>query len=99
MLEPTEIDPHLAAVAAELPHPEYSTEELLAAGSGHLSEKLATMLRKLGVNTRRSFIANYPEVLFRGAEPRLDVPASELAARAARSCLSKRTSGWSPSGW
>jgi 3-oxoacyl-[acyl-carrier-protein] synthase-3 len=76
-------------VAAELPRPAYSTEELIAAGRGHLSEKLAAMLRSLGVDKRHSIVANYPEFLFRGAEPKIDIPASQLAAKAVRACLAK----------
>ncbi|MET0134384.1 MAG: 3-oxoacyl-ACP synthase, partial [Kibdelosporangium sp.] len=85
----TDIDPRLVAVAAELPQPEYTTEDLLAAGRGHFSEKLETMLRGLGVRKRNSIVANYPDFLFRGAEPKIDIPASQLAAKAARACLAK----------
>ncbi|MER5627534.1 3-oxoacyl-[acyl-carrier-protein] synthase III C-terminal domain-containing protein [Streptosporangium sp. NPDC002544] len=85
----TEVDPHLIAVAAELPRPEYSTDELIAAGRGHLSDRLVAMLSKLGIQKRHSILSNYPDVLFRGAEPELDIPASTLAARAVRTCLAK----------
>jgi 3-oxoacyl-[acyl-carrier-protein] synthase-3 len=85
----SDVDPHLLCIAAELPRPEYSTDDLIAAGRGHLSDKLAAMLGGLGVRKRHSVIANYPEVLFRGAEPRLDIPASALAAKAVRACLAK----------
>lgn len=83
------IDPHLIAVASELPRHQYRTEELLAAGRGHLSDKLAVMLDSMGVETRHSVIANYPDVLFRGAEPKIDTAAADLAVRAARACLAK----------
>ncbi|MFS8104544.1 3-oxoacyl-ACP synthase [Lentzea alba] len=76
-------------MAAELPRPVYSTEELITAGRGHLSEKLETMLRSLGVDKRHSIVANYPDFLFRGAEPRIDIPASQLAVKASRACLTK----------
>lgn len=88
-LERTELDPHLVAVAAELPRPEYTTDELIAAGRGHLSDKLSAMLSNLGVQKRHSILANFPDVLFRGAEPELDIGASELGVRAARECLAK----------
>jgi 3-oxoacyl-[acyl-carrier-protein] synthase-3 len=89
MIEQTEIRPRLIAVAAELPRPTYSTDELLAAGRGRFSGKLTAMLRDLGVENRNSLVSNYREVLFAGAEPQLDIPASTLAAKAVRACLSR----------
>lgn len=83
------VDPRLNAIAAELPHPEWSTDELLSAGRGHLSDKLVEMLSGLGVQKRHSILANYADVLFEGAEPKLDIAASELAVKAARKCLAK----------
>jgi len=47
------------------------------------------MLSDLGVRKRHSVLANYPDVLFRGAEPELDIPTSTLAANAVRACLAK----------
>lgn len=82
-------DPCLLAVSAELPPSRWSTAELLAAADGRFSERLATMLDGMGVQTRHSVVANYPEVLFAGAEPKIETAASELAARAVRSCLAK----------
>lgn len=82
-------DPHLVAVAAELPAPEFTTDELLAAGREHLSEKLVAMLGSTGVHKRHSVLENYPDVLFEGAEPKLAIGASELAVKAIRKCLEK----------
>jgi 3-oxoacyl-[acyl-carrier-protein] synthase-3 len=89
MSAPTTVDPALGAIAAELPQPAWSTDELLAAADGHLSDKLRDMLGRLGVENRHSILANYPDVLFNGAEPTLDIGASQLAAAAARECLDK----------
>ncbi|WP_020672108.1 3-oxoacyl-[acyl-carrier-protein] synthase III C-terminal domain-containing protein [Amycolatopsis nigrescens] len=86
---PKTVNPVLNAIAAELPRPAWSTEELLTAGHGHLSDKLVHMFGGLGVQTRHSVLANYPDVLFQGAEPKLDVSATELAVAAARKCLAK----------
>ncbi|MEU7768320.1 3-oxoacyl-[acyl-carrier-protein] synthase III C-terminal domain-containing protein [Nocardia sp. NPDC049190] len=85
----TVVDPHLLGVAAELPRSAYSTEELLDAGQGHLSDRLEEMLGSLGVETRYSILANYPEVLFQGAEPEVDITVVDLAVRAARKSLAK----------
>ncbi|WP_416974808.1 3-oxoacyl-[acyl-carrier-protein] synthase III C-terminal domain-containing protein [Streptomyces sp. 4F14] len=86
---PTTVDPRLHAIAARPPDPSWSTEDLLAAAGDRLSERLAAMLGDLGVAKRHSVLANYPEVLFEGAAPRLDVRASELSARTAAECLEK----------
>lgn len=59
----TKLGPHVVTVAAELPRPEYTTDELLAAGLSHLSDNLATMLADLGVYKRHSMLTNYPDVL------------------------------------
>ncbi|MCX4091475.1 3-oxoacyl-[acyl-carrier-protein] synthase III C-terminal domain-containing protein [Nocardia sp. alder85J] len=83
----TMIDPALLGIAAELPRSAYSTDELLDAGQGHLSGRLAEMLGSLGVENRHSILTNYPEVLFRGAEPEIGIPVVDLAVRAARRCL------------
>ncbi|WP_327121707.1 3-oxoacyl-ACP synthase [Nocardia sp. NBC_01730] len=83
------IDPHLIGIATELPRSVHSTEELLAAGRGHLSDKLETMLGSLGVEKRHSVLANYPDVLFRGAEPERGIAVVDLAVRAARKCLAR----------
>ena len=89
MTAPTTVDPALGAIAAALPRPAWSTEELLAAADGHLSDMLHDMLGWLGVQNRHSILANYPEVLFNGADPKLDTEASQLAASAASECLDK----------
>ena len=83
------VDPRLTAIAAELPHPEWTTDELLAAGRGRLSDKLVDMLGSLGVHKRHSILANYADVLFQGAEPKPDIGATALAVKAARKCLAK----------
>ncbi|MEU5640217.1 3-oxoacyl-[acyl-carrier-protein] synthase III C-terminal domain-containing protein [Streptomyces milbemycinicus] len=85
----TGIDPRLISIATEMPRPEYTTEELLEAGRGHCSDKLAAMLGSLGVEKRHSVLANYTDVLFQGAEPKLDTLAVDLAVGAARKCLAK----------
>jgi len=83
------VDPRLITITAGLPRPVWSTDELLAAGRGHLSDHLVHMLGRLGVHTRHSILANYTDVLFRGAEPKLDISATDLAVDAARKCLAK----------
>ena len=85
------VNPRLTAIVAELPRPEWSTDELLAKGRGHLSDRLVDMLGSLGVHTRHSVLANYADVLFEGAEPKPDIGATELAVKAARKCLAKAT--------
>jgi 3-oxoacyl-[acyl-carrier-protein] synthase III len=85
----TMTDPRLLGIAAELPRSRYSTEELLDAGQGHLSEQLEEMMGSLGVDTRYSILTNYPDVLFHGAEPQLGIAVVDLAVRAARTCLEK----------
>jgi 3-oxoacyl-[acyl-carrier-protein] synthase III len=81
------ITPRLESVASALPTPQWSTTELLTAARGHLSERLEDMLVGLGVEKRHSILSNYPHVLFDGAEPKLDISATELAVEAARKCL------------
>lgn len=85
----TETDPKLVAIAAELPRPEYSTEELLTAVEGRLSEQLAAMMAGLGIDKRHSVLANYPDVVFDGAEPKLDILTADLAVKSARAALAK----------
>ena len=85
----TILDPRLTAIAAEVPAPHWSTTELLSAAGGHLSTRLADSLAGLGVEKRHSVLANYPDVLFAGAAPELDVTATGLAVKAARACLAK----------
>ncbi len=89
MTAATTVDPILLSVTAELPRPEYTTEELLHAGRGHLSDALVGMLNGIGVHKRHSVLANYPDVLFASAEPKLDVATTDLAVAAARKCLAK----------
>jgi 3-oxoacyl-[acyl-carrier-protein] synthase III len=80
-------DPCLIGIAAELPAPSWTTEELLQAADGHLSDRLADMITRLGILNRHSILANYPDVLFNGTEPKLDESGTVLAVRAARRCL------------
>ncbi|WP_328388161.1 3-oxoacyl-[acyl-carrier-protein] synthase III C-terminal domain-containing protein [Nocardia sp. NBC_00416] len=47
------------------------------------------MLNDIGVLNRHSVLANYPDVLFRDAEPKLDIATADLAVAAARKCLAK----------
>jgi len=83
------VDPHLRAIASALPGFHWSTEELLAHAGDRLSPKLVGMMHKLGVDKRHSTLANYPDVLFTGAEPEVGVSASRLAVRSAHRCLAK----------
>jgi len=83
------IDPVLQSIAAQLPPSCSTTEELLSAAGDRLSDKLRLMLGSLGVESRYSVLRNFPDVLFGGAAPELAVPASTLAAQAARSCLER----------
>ncbi len=89
MSTPTVIDPVLIGAVAELPRPAFTTDELLRAAHGHLSDKLVAMLAGVGVEKRHSVLANYPDVLFAGAEPKLDVATADLAVTAARKCLAQ----------
>ncbi|GLZ29768.1 hypothetical protein Lesp02_19580 [Lentzea sp. NBRC 105346] len=78
------INPRLQAISAELPRPHFTTDELLAAADGHLTDQLTDMFGKLGVEKRHSVLANYPQVLFDGADPVLDAPSTQMAVTAAR---------------
>lgn len=89
MIATAGIDPKLVAIAAELPGPEFSTEELLLAGRQHLSDKFVEMVHGVRVEKRHSVLVNYPDVLFEGAEPKWDISTTDLAVRAARKCLAK----------
>lgn len=77
----------LQSVVSELPVPRWSTEELLTAAKGHLSDRLIEMLRDLGVDNRHSILGNYPAVLFDGETPKADISATRLAVAAARKSL------------
>ncbi len=85
----TPIAPAICAIVAQLPEPCWTTQELLEASGNRFSDKLQGMLAHLGVNTRHSVLANYPDVLFKGAEPELAISGSTLAVRAARTCIEK----------
>jgi 3-oxoacyl-[acyl-carrier-protein] synthase III len=81
--------PAIVSVAAQLPPSCIGTDELLHAAKGRLSDKLYTMLNRLGVDKRYSVLTNFPAVLFNGAEPELALSGSALAAQAARTCIEK----------
>jgi 3-oxoacyl-[acyl-carrier-protein] synthase-3 len=81
--------PTIYSIATELPKPCWTTDELLEAAGDHLSDKLRDMLGRLGVNKRHSLLANYPSVLFEGAEPELAISGSALAVQTARRCIEK----------
>lgn len=83
------ISPRLTSIASALPTPEWSTEELMTAARGHLSERLEEMLLDLGVERRYSILSNYPSVIFDGQEPKFDSRATALAVRAAEKCLAR----------
>lgn len=85
----TPIAPTIRAIAAQLPEPCWTTQELLEASGNRFSDKLQGMLANLGVTTRHSVLANYPDVLFKGAEPELAISGSTLAVQAARTCIEK----------
>jgi 3-oxoacyl-[acyl-carrier-protein] synthase III len=84
------ITPRLVSVASAFPAPKWSTAELMAAARGHLSERLEKMLLDLGVERRYSILNNYPDVIFKGEEPRFDSSATALAVKAAEKCLAQR---------
>jgi 3-oxoacyl-[acyl-carrier-protein] synthase III len=83
------LSPTIQAIAAQLPEPCWTTEELLEASGDRFSDRLQSMLRRLGVDKRHSVLANYPEVLFAGAEPELAISGSTLAVQSARTCIEK----------
>ena len=85
----TPIAPTIRAIAAQLPEPCWTTQELLEASGNRFSDKLQGMLANLGVTTRHSVLANYPDVLFKGAEPELAISGSTLAVQATRTCIEK----------
>jgi 3-oxoacyl-[acyl-carrier-protein] synthase III len=85
----TGIDPALTAIAAELPSPQFSTSELLAAAGGRFSDRLVEMLAGLGIEKRHSVLANYPQVIFQGEDPKPDIATADLAVRSARTALAK----------
>lgn len=85
----TAVNPTLDAIAAVNPPAKWSTPELLHAARGHLSERLEKMIGTLGVDTRYSILANYTDVLFNDAEPKLAISATTLAIQSARACLDR----------
>jgi 3-oxoacyl-[acyl-carrier-protein] synthase-3 len=85
----TPVAPTIRAIAAQLPEPCWTTQELLEASGNRFSDKLQGMLANLGVNTRHSVLANYPDVLFNAAEPELAISGSALAVQSARTCIEK----------
>ncbi len=83
------VSPTIHSIAAKLPEHSWTTDELLNAAGDRFSDKLRDMLDRLGVNKRHSVLANYPSVLFEGAEPELAISGSTLAVQAARICIEK----------
>lgn len=81
--------PIIRSIAAKVPKPVWTTEELLDASAGRFSDMLREMICKLGVEKRHTMLANYPDVLFRGAEPELAVSGSVLAVEAARESITR----------
>ena len=88
------VDPRITSIAAELPRPRWTTEELVAAAGDRISDRLRDMVSTLGVDTRHSMLSNFPDVLFAGAAPEFDTRASELAATAVRRCVEKAGVGF-----
>jgi hypothetical protein len=89
MTQSVTIDPCIRTIASAVPEPDWSTDELLSAADDRLSPRLVGMIRDLGVDNRHSILANYPAVLFDGAEPELGIPATSLAVKAVRRCIGK----------
>ena len=81
--------PTIRSIAAKLPEHSWTTDELLNAAGDRLSDKLRDMLTLLGVEKRHSVLANYPSVLFEGAEPELAISGSTLAVQGCRMCIEK----------
>ncbi|MEV6836322.1 3-oxoacyl-[acyl-carrier-protein] synthase III C-terminal domain-containing protein [Streptomyces sp. NPDC051133] len=96
MTTAAQTDPILLGIAAELPRPVFSTGELLDASQGLFSDRLTAMLAALGVDKRHSVLANYPDVVFHGADPKPDVLTVDLAVDSARAALAR--SGVDPAG-
>ncbi|EST18939.1 3-oxoacyl-[acyl-carrier-protein] synthase III C-terminal domain-containing protein [Streptomyces roseochromogenus] len=86
---PYETDPVLLAVAAEVPKPVFSTTELLDHARPQFSDKLLDMVGNLGITKRHSILANYPDVIFHGADPKLDTETADLAVASARAAMAK----------
>ncbi|MFC9295005.1 3-oxoacyl-[acyl-carrier-protein] synthase III C-terminal domain-containing protein [Streptomyces sp. NPDC057011] len=84
-----EVDPVLLAVAAELPRPAFSTSELLDAARPLFSDRLLGMVGGLGIDKRHSVLSNYPDVVFGGADPKMDIATADLAVESARTALEK----------
>jgi 3-oxoacyl-[acyl-carrier-protein] synthase III len=89
MTQSVTIDPCLKAIAAAMPEPHWSTDELLSAAGDRLTPKLVDMMRDLGIDNRHSILANYPAVLFEGARPDFSISATGLAVQAVRRCIDK----------
>ncbi len=83
------VSPTIRSISAQLPEHSWTTDELLKASGERLSGRLRDMLSRLGIDKRHSVLANYPSVLFNGAEPELAVSGSTLAVHAARTCIEK----------
>ena len=86
---PSPMAPAIRAIAAQLPTPCWTTQELLEVAENCFTDKLRDMLAHLGVNSRHSVLANYPDVVFNGAEPELAISGSVLATQAAREAIEK----------
>ncbi|WP_404952649.1 3-oxoacyl-[acyl-carrier-protein] synthase III C-terminal domain-containing protein [Streptomyces sp. 147326] len=89
MPAPAEADPVLLSVAAQLPQPVFTTGELLDAARPLFSDRLLDMVGGLGIGKRHSVLSNYPDVVFGGAEPKLEIATADLAAQSARTALAK----------
>ncbi len=86
---PSLIAPTICSISAQLPVPRWTTQELLEASEHRFTDKLLVMLARLGINSRHSVLANYPDVLFKGAEPELAISGSALVAQATREAIEK----------
>ncbi|MFJ9926323.1 MULTISPECIES: 3-oxoacyl-ACP synthase [Streptomyces] len=96
MTRTAQADPVLLGIAAELPGSAITTDELLDSSRHLMSDRLAAMLTTLGIDKRHSVLANYPDVVFKGAEPETGVLTADLAVASARAALAK--AGTDPAG-
>jgi len=85
--EPSRNDVVLSAIASADPAPGHGTEEMITAAGPRFSDDLIAMIRSLGIDSRRSIITNYLDLVCGLDSPKWSAYAAELAADAARACL------------
>lgn len=79
----------LEAITTELPPAVYTTERMLDRAGSRFSPKLVDMISRVGIRQRYSIFENYDDILFQDAEPVWADHGTEMAARAARSCMAE----------